>query len=263
MHKYSSQMMAMMALSVALLILLLIPQWCYRHILFIVNNSNPNTNPNIDANTNPNIDANTNPNIDANTNPNIDANTNSNIDANTKQMNICLIGNGPLSEIDRTFIESSECGQVWRFNDMKNMNLGERCDGRFVRSNGYNYWGIINPPKFDVTNVPMIAIGESKLNLSPYKQLQKILIDTNIFSNCKDCFNSCSTDKSLNGWAFSSGAIAISYFEGRRDVANLHIFGMNFMFTLGSQHDKNQNVMVDSCCTKCIVHKTYKNTYYP
>ena len=55
-------------------------------------------------------------------------------------MNVCVVGNGPLSKYDRDFIESSECDEVWRFNDMKNMKKGERCDGRFVRSNGRNFF---------------------------------------------------------------------------------------------------------------------------
>ena len=70
----------------------------------------------------------------------------------TRGLGVCVVGNGPLSSEDREFINSTKCDEVWRFNDMKNMRKGERCDGRFVRYHGRppGYWGISNPPKIAV-----------------------------------------------------------------------------------------------------------------
>ena len=174
-------------------------------------------------------------------------------------MNVCLVGNGPLSQDDRKFIESSECDQVWRFNDMKNMRIGERCDGQFVRSFGENYWGIHNPPKFVNKNIPLIAIGEATREL-PKDRVQDVLETSRLsYEDCA-CRNDCTSNAN---WHFTSGAIGISYFEKRQDVKTINILGMNFSRAKDSQHEEDEKAILDACCTKCNIRPTFKNTYLP
>ena len=84
-------------------------------------------------------------------------------------MNICIVGNGPLSEKNRQEIKSSDlCDKVVRFNDMKNMEPGEPVDLHVVRSWGNSWWGIAEKPnkKTNYTgrpdvDVPLIVIGQA------------------------------------------------------------------------------------------------------
>tara|TARA_B100001094_G_C18193318_1_gene808859 strand:+ start:5968 stop:6675 length:708 start_codon:yes stop_codon:yes gene_type:complete len=199
--------------------------------------------------------------------------------------NICIVGNGPLSKEDRKFINSNHCDEVWRFNDMKNMEYGERCDGQFIRDNGKTYSGLEIRSKFDINNIPIIAIkgGDGhwftlKRLLWPLfnfldsnkvlpKEYTKKIIDINnpnfkLYNNCTKCPNDCKANSYLK---FTSGAIGISYFQDQQNVENIHILGMNFIERsfLKVGHEMNEKSFLDSCCTKCNIHKTYKNTYLP
>ena len=180
-------------------------------------------------------------------------------------MHLCVVGNGPLSLSDRDFINSpSQCDEVWRFNDMKNMEKGDRCDGRFVRLNqSGNFWGITNPPKNLTRNVPIIQIGESskKLITPPGCPVKQVLKTHELsYTDCKDCVDGC---KSKTPVGYTSGAIGISYFQQRQDVQKITILGMNFMQPKGNGHDTNEKPKMDLCCTKCSIRKTPQNTYFP
>ena len=195
--------------------------------------------------------------------------------------NICIVGNGPLTKEDREFINSNHCDEVWRFNDMKNMEHGERCDGQFIRDNGKTYSGLEIRSKFDINNIPIIAIqgGDgiwftlkrlfypllnflNSDNVLPKEYTKKIINIDNpnfkLYNNCPKCPNNCKSNSYLK---FTSGAIGISYFQDQQDVENIHILGMNFIEMPG--HEINEKSFIDSCCTKCNIHQTYKNTYLP
>ena len=161
------------------------------------------------------------------------------------------------------------------------MEYGERCDGQFIRDNGKTYAGLEIRKKFGINNIPIIAIKGGgghwftlKRLLWPLfnfldsdkvlpKEYTKKIIDIDkpnfkLYNNYPKCPNDCKANSFLK---FTSGAIGISYFQDQQNVENIHILGMNFIEMPG--HEINEKSFIDSCCTKCNIHQTYKNTYLP
>mgnify|MGYP001245262042 CR=1 FL=1 len=197
-------------------------------------------------------------------------------------MNICIVGNGPLSEENREQIKSSDlCDKVVRFNDMKNMKPEEPVDLHVVRSWGKSWWGLAEHPnkKTNYTgrpdvDVPLIVIGEARRGgqLPENKEVYKFVTRNknktkpgptprSIYDGCEFCGGSCVS----NAHNFTSGAHAISLFQADTDVENIHVFGMNFTTNLKPkhQHATNEFELHSNCCTKCTIHKTPKDTYAP
>ncbi len=173
-------------------------------------------------------------------------------------MDVCLVGNGPISDADRTFINSNACDQVVRFNDMKNITQGERCDVHVVRSNGNRFWGIVNPPKIDIGKVPLLQIGGSRASIAGQDVLD--VLD----NQAARIYPSCAHDQRAATKTFTSGALVMSYFNEKPSVRTIHVFGMNFLPAKNNTHDVNrEKVLHDWCCDKCQIHKTSRQTYYP
>ena len=143
---------------------------------------------------------------------------------------------------------------------MKNMRAGERCDGHFVRSFGQGFWGIENPPKFAADDVSLISIGQSDHAL-PTDRHVHALPDTKRapYPSCPEHADATSDAP----WGYTSGAIAIGYFQERADVQRIDVLGMNFTQSADSKHDTREKPMMNACCSKCVVHPTPRNTYLP
>ena len=174
-------------------------------------------------------------------------------------MDVCLVGNGPISKEDRRFINSEACHRVVRFNDMKNMLEGERCDVHVVRSNGTGFWGLVNPPKIDVGRVPLLQIGGSR---APTKGGEEVLAVLD--NESTRIYPSCTHNQRATTKTFTSGALVMSHYNEKPSVRTIHVFGMNFLPARNNTHDVDrEKAMHESCCHKCQIHSTPRQTYYP
>lgn len=181
--------------------------------------------------------------------------------ATARGLEVCVVGNGPLSSKDREFINSTKCDEVWRFNDMKNFRKGERVDGHIVRSNGRGgsgYHGLNKRTEkklssLDWSAVKRMYMGGPKGDIDAHGHK----IDAHGY-----IFPSCHKKKSRAASAFTSGATALSYFEGRDDVDSINVLGMNFL-PGRAKHERGEKKIIEKCCTKCHVRKPPKNTYAP
>jgi hypothetical protein len=169
---------------------------------------------------------------------------------------VCLVGNGPISEENRRFIASDECDTVVRFNDMKNAREGERCDLHVTRSNGNDYWGIINRPVVDFGKVPLLLIGRAK---KPPPEDRRVV---DVLERGVGLYNGCNGHKQPKK-SLTSGAMVMSFFQEIPSVSIIHTFGMNFIHTTSFHDIKNEKTVHDVCCTKCIFHQTPTQTYLP
>jgi hypothetical protein len=76
-------------------------------------------------------------------------------------MDICVVGNGPLSKENRAQIQ--KCELVVRFNDCKNMKKNERMDIHVMREigNKHTYSGFNECKLKDNSNMDIVLVGEN------------------------------------------------------------------------------------------------------
>jgi hypothetical protein len=165
-------------------------------------------------------------------------------------MEYCLVGNGPLSDRDKWFINSSFCDVVVRFNDMKNSSKGDRCDIHAIRSDGNKYHGIRNPPNVDLGCKQFLVIGTGGMN-----NLPDDLKIGEVIENVHSVYNRTSDI------TYSSGSLAINHYNSVPDIHKIHTFGMNFNLT--AHHKRKEMNLHSQHCEKCIIHSTYKDSYLP
>lgn len=181
----------------------------------------------------------------------------------TENLAMCLVGNGPLSQDDRTFFASKQnCDTVVRFNDAKNLRQGERCDLHVVRAVKDGYWGTSHSHPAFPLQAPLFVIGgtgELPRGRNVYTRLMSA--GNHVFDHCKGC-KGCITDGATHPWLFQSGAYVLSFFQDHPMVGKIHTFGMNFKND-SPEHASFSAQDVRDCCSKCVVHKTYKMTYKP
>ena len=165
-------------------------------------------------------------------------------------MSVCVVGNGPLSEQDRKFIQAS-CDTVYRFNHMHHMKENEKCDVHIIRQCGKKcWWGINTPPPKFVGALPTVMIGSTS---PPNKDIIKKI------SNAHEIYNGVKTNAK---WGFTSGTIVLSDLQQDDNVKEVNVLGMNFTKSHeGSQHDTNEKEYNEKYCTKCKFHKTVRNDY--
>jgi hypothetical protein len=179
---------------------------------------------------------------------------------------IAVVGNGPISEADRAFINAQDC--IIRFNDQKNKLEHERTDVLVVRNNA------LHVSQKDSTLLPVIPFCKTideydakynKLIKPIYVYEEQCNNDPNVkemkskkvYSNCiKQKFHGDATS------GVSTGTALLSSLENDKDVESINVFGMNF--NGGWWHvDFNDPNLSNICCTKCIFHKTSMDQYLP
>ena len=146
---------------------------------------------------------------------------------------------------------------VVRFNDMKNMQRGERCDLHVVRWNGASWWGIQNPPAY-VTDAPLVVIGRNARVLVPAQRGIHDTIDS--FMDAYD--GQCAAP---GDWGFSSGTVVLSYLQALSNVQRIDVFGMNFKFRtdVDTGHSRRERTCNHAHCTKCVFHDPPTDSYLP
>lgn len=186
---------------------------------------------------------------------------------------VCLVGNGPLSEEDR--IKINNCKQIIRFNSVKNFKEGERIDVHTVRcSSAYFLRDLKMLP-----DVPKIIIFTNKKEIQKYrKQLKKYKLltpiftyepgrsddmsymkDQSIFDKCNMCLNNeCKYSNTISG--VSTGTVVINHLESLHNIKKIYVFGMNWNGEHAHLDFANPEI-VPKCCRKCIIHKTATKNY--
>ena len=186
--------------------------------------------------------------------------------------NIAVVGNGPISEEDRSNINKADC--VIRFNKLHYYRKGERFDVHATRRSepSTNFWGLDLPHRasFVLPVVHYHSLVENSKQLIGRKKLPTILVYQKIKKNleaspksrlfprsaCGDeCLHS-STDRGP-----SVGAAVIDMLEKLKSVKKIDVYGMNWN---GPEvhNDFKYPYIVSKYCSKCEIHPTSKSGYY-
>ena len=173
---------------------------------------------------------------------------------------LCVVGNGPLSEADR--LEIAKCSTVARFNDMKNIESGERVDIHVMREwqDTHVYSGRSrHHSSASSVLVGMHALEDSGRSVRGASSIQ--LPGRHRYHT----FPACATtlvDKSEIDRHPTTGTIYLSELQSDETIKRVDVFGMNWNITSG-HHSTREGALVDACCTKCVVHKTPRDAYSP
>ena len=184
-------------------------------------------------------------------------------------MSIFVVGNGPILDSQRSYIQQTNLSAVYRFNDMENLKSNERTSLHIVRvpsgisqSFGrYPLW-LINDKK-DMEDCTMRKNCDlaKYFAYSPGLDIRKVsYIDsrTTVFPDCAWCGELCWSNTSGPP---STGAFALSELEKDPNVTEIHVFGMNWRGCCHTHVDFDHPI-VPKCCTKCVIHKTPTNDYH-
>ena len=181
---------------------------------------------------------------------------------------VAVVGNGPISEEDRSNINKANC--VLRFNDLKNYRKGERFDVHATRHmNGF--WSGMHlfhhAPYVLPIAMTSSAVKKSK-RLAGRKKLPTILVYENnkkvelsptskIFKHSA-CGDECR--HSTADWGPSSGAAVIDMLENLETVKKIEVYGMNWN---GNKNhiDFKDPYIISKYCSKCKLHPTSNNSY--
>lgn len=176
--------------------------------------------------------------------------------------NIAVVGNGPISEEDRSLINKQDC--IIRFNDQKNKLEHERTDVLVLRNN------TLHISQRDDILLPVIpfckTIDDYEVKyfrmITPihvYEQICEHNVEEikskKVYSNCiKQARHGDATS------GVSTGTAVLSSLQYDDTVKYINVFGMNF--NGGWWHvDFNDPNLSNICCTKCIFHKTHVDDY--
>ena len=176
---------------------------------------------------------------------------------------IAVVGNGPINESDRKFINQHDC--VIRFNDEKNKMPHEKTDVLVLRNNA------LHLASKHVVVLPVIPYCK---DITDYLQNVSNLIEPiHVYEPVckggdsqtwvtkqvfKDCIKTSRHADSSSG--VSSGTALLSRLQDDASVQKVNVFGMNF--NGGWWHvDFNDINLTHVCCTKCKFHPTRVNEY--
>ena len=182
---------------------------------------------------------------------------------------VAVVGNGPLSEEDRTAIDAHDC--VSRFNSVANRRKGERFDVHVSRRMGDTFAGM---DRNDGRPVVPVTVSEDlaysapelvgKTVLPPLLAYERQLgsentqpPDRRLFEHSR-CGDECAHASS--DWGPSTGAMAIDVLDKSPHVRTIDVYGMNWNGDPRHIDFKHPN-LVPTHCTKCHIHRTASNTY--
>lgn len=162
----------------------------------------------------------------------------------------CVIGNGPLSEEDH--IKVSTCLRVARFNNVRNMRIGEKFDIHIVRE-----W----------------QDTREYSGLSPHENVsEQVCVGMHASEDCRrsistsgmhgmTVFENCTFMDSLVNEHPSTGTIYLSWLQQHGNVSRVDVFGMNWNLSPWD-HPGDEAELVRQCCHVCNVHHTVSNSYH-
>ena len=169
----------------------------------------------------------------------------------TGSQNVCVVGNGPLTDVQRKEIDG--CETVYRFNNLKNWREGEKIDVHVQREweGTHVYAGEGMAPHARRCLVGMHADNDAGTSATALNTRGLRAFDA--FKTCKTN-NSVSTNP-------SAGTILLSTLQADHNVSKIDVYGMNWAFSKSQGHSAREQTLVDECCTKCEVHQPARSTY--
>ena len=181
-------------------------------------------------------------------------------------MDFIVVGNGPLSEIDRASINQS-LGHVIRFNDMNNWRVGEPMTTLVVRVPSAKA-----PPKdIPITPVWFVSPYQMPPDESYAHAIEIIYIyepkyeDRNVLSTSAQLFKNCTVHapiwQNATYWGPSTGAAILDFLDAQAEVARIDVYGMNWNGNRNMHVDFKYPTAVSKCCNKCVIHPTPTKLY--
>jgi hypothetical protein len=163
---------------------------------------------------------------------------------------VCVVGNGPMSELDRAAIGA--CPFVIRFNDMKNVHKGEPTSLlvlRYKGPKGYHGQNLCRP------QLPVLLVGHPGVR-DPVPPTCQVVCR---LATPAKLFGAVTTAP----WGASTGAIMLQELQRAPSVQRLDIFGMNFAQSLRSKHIHGEKKLLQHGVSKMVLHPTPTNAYLP
>lgn len=168
-------------------------------------------------------------------------------------LQVCVVGNGPLSRSDREAID--KCQKVIRFNDTKNKLDYEKTDLLFLRDNGSGWWGTEK-----CGNTPVVLLENPDTTNQTWPHNCKVVARMRHFDTA---FPGCANRKTLTAeHGASSGLMAIQALEQDKSVSSVDVFGMNWNFEQ-PHHLKDEEAIIRKCASKAKIHATQTASYLP
>ena len=163
---------------------------------------------------------------------------------------VCVVGNGPLSDAQRRDIRS-ECGRVYRFNDLKNFREGEPIDVHVCREwEGSRTYAGMHMSRAHKMLIWMHAAQDAPPGADH--------VATNGL-RALPVFDACGNNPTSRNP--STGTIVLSKLEQDPAVSKIVVYGMNWAFSREQGHARDEAALVKKCCTKCTVHAPSTTNY--
>jgi hypothetical protein len=190
-------------------------------------------------------------------------------------LHIAIVGNGGLSEDQRKHISSSAFDHVVRFNDMKNMRVGERTTLHAVRYRVDAWDGPYSGLSCYMRNAPLLLVGEDDNGRFPangpgtfpcpdgarYEIAATLSTRVKVLPGLSDA-----APVSTARYGPSTGLYVIALFHSMAEVSEIHTFGMNWSFgdpMRAHGHSPEEGSIVARHCKKVTVHTTPTSEYEP
>lgn len=201
-----------------------------------------------------------------------------------ESIDVAVVGSGPLTDHDRELIATAQ--ELYRFNSMPNLKMGEHVGTVFLRRDGYvgdRVWGLGGadgacPRITEANGIVIIGGGQSTGQGSAISQ-HKLVELRNKFSKVDVAKESC-TQLTIDGHTyhsnlhkpnalFSTGFIGLSHVLNNSPLvkkgSKVHVFGMNWkkesVHSGGHPFDVEKKVVHE--CSQILVHETDGYFYKP
>lgn len=175
-------------------------------------------------------------------------------------LKVAVVGNGPISRADRA--EIAKAAKVIRFNDVNNYWEGEKTTLRVVRHPSWFTLKHVGAPKWHVAPTAELSPSNAELLTGVYERQHG---GDNLLSDSTKLFPSCFCGPSClqaTTWAGpSTGGVALSVLQEISNVERIDVYGMNWNGPADMHIDFANTTIVESCCTKCVIHPTATNEY--
>lgn len=181
---------------------------------------------------------------------------------------VAVVGNGSIFHEDRAQIERADC--VIRFNDMKSMRDGERCDvhvSRFAHGTFSGKWEKRHVHAHSVLPVAVNdewkdthLLGENVLETlfvhePQFGVMNRISPRVHLFEGCRFARTHAETRAGP-----STGGAVIDYLQRSPAVVRIDVYGMNWSGSNWHVDFKHPD-LVRQCCSKCVIHDPASYTY--
>jgi hypothetical protein len=173
---------------------------------------------------------------------------------------VCVIGSGPLSEVQR--IEIEQCpGEVVRFNDRKNKRAWEREDVHVERHHGRGWKLSEDQKSFGGWTACNIRRGE-KINCEYHKTFGgREENGCALFRDCEE-WGEVEGIQYIEDWP-TTGTMYLSDAQKQKHIETIRVYGMNWNMIDKNAHRDSEGVLIKKCCKKCSIHDTPFKRYCP